>query len=257
MRMDLIDSHCHLYSSKFDSDREEVISRAKENGVSRILLPNIDSSSIGPMLSLSNSHPELCLPMMGIHPCSVGPEIEKDLELVSDWFSKEKFIAVGEIGLDLYWDKTYLKEQLMALEYQFDLALKKDLPAVIHCRDAFEELKPVLDKYSKKDLKAVLHRFTGNIDDAQFCIERGYYLGIGGVYTFKNSGLSEVLSEIGLDRILLETDSPYLAPVPNRGKRNEPAYTRLVAEAISKDLSISFEDVVQATGTNTKRLFEL
>jgi TatD DNase family protein len=250
-----IDTHCHIYSDRFSGDIGQVIERAREAEIGAILMPNIDSGSISSMLKLEEKYPSFCIPMMGLHPCSIQENYKKEIELVRGWFEKRPFLAVGEIGLDLYWDKTRLSEQILALEEQFDLAASLNIPAVIHCREAFHELVPILRKYSKRNLKAVLHCFTGTIEEAKECIDLGYYLGIGGVFTFKNSGLKDVISSIGLDKILLETDAPYLAPVPHRGKRNEPSYVSLVAKAISELLNMELDSVFELTNKNAEELF--
>lgn len=255
--MSLIDTHCHIYAERFDADSSEVMQRARDVGVERILMPNIDSSSIESMLKLEEDYSGYCIPMMGLHPCSVGADLEKEMEIVREWFDRRDFIAVGELGLDLHWDQSTLQDQIKALEEQFEIAIEKGIPAVIHCREAFDELMPVLKRYQPKGLRAVLHCFTGTYEYARECIDMGFYLGIGGVVTFKNGGVKELVEQLGLKNIVLETDSPYLAPVPHRGKRNEPSYVNLVALKISDILELTLEEVIVQTGKNAESLFNL
>ncbi len=255
--MSLIDTHCHIYAERFDTDLSEVLQRARDVGIEKILMPNIDSSSIESMLKLEEEYLGYCIPMMGLHPCSVGADLEKEMEIVREWFDRRDFIAVGELGLDLYWDQSTLQDQIKALEEQFEIAIEKGIPAVIHCREAFDELMPVLKRYQPKGLRAVLHCFTGTYEYARECIDMGFYLGIGGVVTFKNGGVKELVEQLGLTNMVLETDSPYLAPVPHRGKRNEPSYVNLVALKISDILELTLEEVMVQTGKNAESLFNL
>ena len=255
--MDLIDSHTHLYLDQFDSDRKEVIERAMEAGVSKLFLPNIDSSTVKAMLNMQDSFPGTCYAMMGLHPTSVKEDYTKELELVREWFEKERFIAVGEIGIDLYWDKTFQKEQEAAFEQQLKLALQYDLPAVIHARDSFNEIFNVLDKVWEKGMKGVFHSFTGGAEEVRKIAEYDFYFGINGIVTFKNSGLGDVVRDIPVNRIILETDSPYLAPVPKRGKRNESGYITYIAGKLSDLLEISLEDTARLTSENARLLFNI
>ncbi|RME98209.1 MAG: TatD family deoxyribonuclease, partial [Bacteroidetes bacterium] len=225
----LIDTHAHLYSKKFDHDREEMLQRAIAAGVGQFLLPNIDRESIESMLALEAAHPDRCHAMMGLHPCSVQANYQEELAVVRDWLDKRPFLAVGEIGIDLYWDKTYLEEQKEAFLLQVEWALELDLPIVIHARESLDLLIELVRGVGDKRLRGVFHCFTGSLAQAQAIIELGFYLGIGGVATYKNSGLTETLAQLPLSAIILETDAPYLAPVPKRGKRNESAYVRYVA----------------------------
>lgn len=250
------DTHTHLYLKAFDDDRAEVVKKAIEQDVKYMLLPNIDSSSIEPMFELCKQFPENCFPMMGLHPTSVKDNYLDELKIISEWFDKQNFIAVGEIGIDLYWDQTYLKQQEEAFRFQIDLALKKDIPIVIHSRDSFAEIFKVLEDYRDSGINGVFHCFTGTVDEATRAIDLGFYLGMGGVLTFKNSGLDRVLTEIDLNHIVLETDSPFLAPVPFRGKRNESAYINLVANKISQVKNISKEEVASITTQNAIDLFK-
>ena len=226
------DTHTHLYLNAFDEDRDKVVKKAITENVECMLLPNIDRGSVDGLLKLCNKFPDNCFPMMGLHPTSVKDNYREELESVKDWFEKGDFIAVGEIGIDLYWDKTYQKEQEEAFRFQIDLAIDKDLPIVIHSRESFDEIFQVLEDYRNTELKGVFHCFTGTAKQAGLAIELGFYLGIGGVVTFKNSGLDKVVENVDMEHLLLETDSPFLAPMPFRGKRNESSYINLIANKI-------------------------
>ena len=252
--MQLIDTHAHIYLEEFDKDRKEIIRHATERGISDIIMPAIDSSTHEKMIEVHACFPH-CLMMMGLHPCSVKENYLEELDIVSNYIDKHKFYAIGEIGLDLYWDKTFADKQLDAFHKQIELALDHDLPIVIHSRNAIDECIAVVKQYP--DLQGVFHCFSGNEVQANEILETSFYLGIGGVVTFKNSGLDKVISKIGLDRVILETDAPYLAPVPYRGKRNEPGYTRLVAEKLSDLLTIPLEEVAELTTNNAHKLFNL
>ena len=223
--MRLIDTHSHLFLEEFSEDLPQVIERARSAGITHIFMPNIDSTTIDSMLSVCNAYKDYCFPMIGLHPTSVNADYEKELEIVArELKSFNKYIAIGEIGMDLYWDKTFLKEQQIALDKQINWALEYDLPVVIHCRDAFDYIYNVLEPYKNTSLKGIFHSFTGTDDEAARILEfSGFLIGINGVVTFKKSHLPEVLTKIPLEKIVLETDSPYLTPVPNRGKRNESA----------------------------------
>ncbi|MDX2303703.1 MAG: TatD family hydrolase [Microscillaceae bacterium] len=255
--MQLIDSHAHIYAHQFNKDWEEMIAHAFELGVQTIVMPNIDSQSVEGMLSLEEKYPGNCLATMGLHPCSVKADFEKELYEVENWLSKRKFFAVGEMGTDLYWDKTFFPQQQEAFKIQVALAKKHQLPIIIHCRDSFQETLALLAPLKDENLKGVFHCFGGSVEDAQKVIDLGFYLGIGGVVTFKKSGLDQVLPHIDLDYLLLETDSPYLAPVPHRGQRNEPAYIPLIAQKVAEIKGISLEEVAQKTTANSKKLFGL
>ena len=250
------DTHTHLYLNAFDDDRANVVKNAIEQGVKYMLLPNIDSSSIDPMFELCKAFPENCFPMMGLHPTSVKENYKDELEIISGWFEKQNFIAVGEIGIDLYWDQSFQKQQEEAFRFQIDLALKNEIPIVIHSRDSFDEIFNVLEDYRGSGLKGVFHCFTGSLEQANKAIDLGFYLGIGGVLTFKNSGLDKVIAEIDLKHILLETDSPFLAPTPFRGKRNESAYINLVANRLSQIKNIDREEIAKITTQNAIDLFK-
>lgn len=253
--MFLIDTHTHLYSEEFDQDRDAAITRCLENGVKKLYLPNVDSESIPRMLDLEKSYPEVCIAMMGLHPCSVKENYKEELAIVKEWLDKRHFVAVGEIGIDLYWDKTFINEQIEAFNVQMDWAVEKNIPIVIHCRDAFDEIFEVLSKRAKLPT-GIFHCFSGNLEQANKIIGLGgFKLGIGGVLTFKNSGLDKVVEQIDLKHLVLETDSPYLAPMPHRGKRNESSYTKLVAEKLAAIKNCSIEEIASITTQNAKEVF--
>ena len=257
--MQFIDTHSHLYSSQFDEDRTQAINEAISAGVSTILLPNISSEYTKGMLELCDEFPENCFPMMGLHPCDVNEDnIETELLHVEQELAKGKYIAVGEIGLDLYWDKTKLEVQKEAFIHQIELAKEHKLPIAIHVRDSFAEAIEIIEKLNDENLRGVFHCFTGSVEDAQRVISLGgFYLGIGGVLTFKNSGLDKTITEIELQHLILETDAPYLAPAPFRGKRNESKYIINIAEKLSEIHQIDIEEVAKITTLNAKKLFEL
>lgn len=255
--MNFIDTHCHLYLEEFEPDLEAVIARAKRAGITKFLLPNIDKSSVGPMMKVVENYPNLAFPMMGLHPTSVKNDVKDELNSIETWLQKASFIAIGEIGIDLYWDKTFLKQQQEVLDYQLELALKLDLPVVIHMRDSFNEIMDVLEPFQGRGLKGVFHCFTGDYQQAKTILDFGFYLGIGGVITFKNTHLREVISQISLEYILLETDAPYLAPVPYRGKRNESAYIPIVAEKLAEVYRSNIETIAEQTTINAVKLFNI
>jgi TatD DNase family protein len=255
--MQLTDTHAHLYLPQFDNDREETVRRALENGVTRILLPNIDSRSVEPMLKLSANYPGICFPMIGLHPTSVKEDYREQLAVMKGWLKKEKFYAVGEVGIDLYWDKSRLREQEEAFSYQIELSVEHDLPLVIHCRESFNETVTILEKYRDKQLKGVFHAFSGTPEQAEKVINMGFLLGIGGVVTFKNGGIDKILAETGPSRLLTETDSPYLAPAPYRGKRNEPAMIRYTAEKIADICQLPLAEIASITTKNAENLFKI
>lgn len=252
--MNLIETHAHIYLKEFSNDLPQIIENAKEKGVERIYMPNVDHTTIDDMLEVANQYPGYCIPMMGLHPCSVTKGFEKDLYEVEDWLKKGGFAAVGEIGTDLYWDKTFWPEQQEAFRIQADLATKFNLPMVIHCRDTIDETIGLVKETNS--VNGVFHCFTGSLDQANEIINQGFKIGLGGVATFKNGGLEPVMEEVDLKNMVLETDSPYLAPVPYRGKRNEPSYIKLVAERISAVKNISVDEVAEATTTNAIKLFD-
>jgi len=255
--MKLIDTHSHIYSEAFDEDIAEAIQRAKDANVGQIFLPNIDSESIEPMFELVKEYPNFCLPMMGLHPTSVKENYVEELAICEQWLNEEKFIAIGEIGIDLYWDKTYLKEQLFAFEKQLNWAVERKLPAVIHSRDSFSEIFEVLESFKSKKLTGVFHSFTGNLEQANKAIDMGFLLGLNGILTFKNSGLDRVVKEVDTKHLILETDSPYLAPTPKRGKRNESAYVALIAKKLAEIHDLSLAEVTEITSRNAQALFKI
>jgi TatD DNase family protein len=255
----IIDTHAHLYSKEFLEDFDEVVARAKSNGLTKILLPNIDEGSIARMHLLSHDYPDFFVPMMGIHPCYIKKDWEKQLELVESYLSKpNNYCAIGEIGIDLHWDKTLEAEQKLAFTAQIKLAIKYQLPIVIHARESFDEIFEIVDRENCPELRGVFHCFTGTVDQAQHIINYGgFKMGIGGVVTFKNSGLDKVVAEIPLAYLVLETDCPYLPPVPYRGKRNESAYLKLIADKISDIHQLPLSQVAQVTTANAKEMFQL
>ena len=255
--MRLIDTHSHLFLEEFSEDLPQVIERARSAGVTHIFMPNIASTTIDSMLSVCNTYNDYCFPMIGLHPTSVNADYEKELEIVArELRSFNKYIAIGEVGMDLYWDKTFLKEQQIVLDKQINWALEYDLPVVIHCRDAFGYIYNVLEPYKNTSLKGVFHSFTGTDDEAARILEfSGFLIGINGVVTFKKSRLPEVLTKIPLEKIVLETDSPYLTPVPNRGKRNESAYVKDTLMKVSDIYRMSPEAVGRVTSENALKVF--
>ncbi|GAB3225741.1 TatD family hydrolase [Hymenobacter seoulensis] len=253
--MQLSDSHAHVYSEQFKPDQDDMLRRAFEAGVRTIFMPNIDHTSIDAMLEVEAKFPSHCFAQMGLHPCHVTRHFEKELYEVETWLNRRPFAAVGECGIDLYWDKTHLPEQQEALRIQVELARKFNLPLVLHTRDAFRETADIITNAQDGTLRGVFHCFSGTRDEADEAIRLGFKLGIGGVATFKNGGLDKVLPGIELEHLLLETDCPYLAPAPHRGKRNEPAYLPLVARRVAEILGKEVEEVAAATTRNTLALF--
>ena len=250
------DTHAHIYSEEFLPDRESVLSHAREMGVKKIFMPNIDHTSIDAMLEVEMKHPNHCFAMMGLHPCSVKTDFEKELYIAEQWLAKRKFHAVGEIGTDLYWDKTFWEQQKEAFVIQVNWAKKYHLPLVIHCRESMNETLELLEPLADQSLCGIFHCFSGNMEQANRIVAMGFYLGIGGVATFRNGGLDQVLPKLSLDNIVLETDSPYLAPVPHRGKRNEPSYIPLIADKVATLMTLSPEDVQRTTSVNAVKIFE-
>ena len=256
--MHLIDTHTHLFAQQFDEDRSEVVHRALEKGVQQMLLPNIDSSSIQPMLDLCAEFPNNCFPMIGLHPCDVKENYLEELAIFEEWLQKEKFVAIGEIGIDLYWEKITLAIQEDAFRKQVELAKKYKLPIAIHVRDSFDEVLAIIDELNDDNLSCVFLCFTGTEAQANHIINYGVFkLGIGGVVTFKNSGLDKTLSTISIEHLILETDSPYLAPTPYRGKRNESSYVMLVAKKLAEIYGKSMEEIAKITTQNAKELFKI
>lgn len=252
------DSHTHLYLEAFQEDIDAVIRRALDNGVRYLFLPNIDKSSIGPMTELCNRYPEVCYPMMGLHPTSVGEDYAAQLQLVEENHRTGDYRAVGEIGIDLYWDKTFISEQEDAFRRQIRLGFEEGKPLVIHSRESFGEIFRIMDEEYKPGMKGIFHCFTGNYEQAEkITRDYGFLLGIGGVLTFKNSGLAQVIKDIPLEKVVLETDSPYLSPVPYRGKRNESAYLPVIAEHLARVKGCKVSEVAEQTTQNTLDIFGL
>ena len=261
------DTHTHLYSKEFDKDRNVLIQKAIDGGVTRLFMPNVDSESIPGMLQVEKQFPAHCFAMMGLHPCSVNSTYQSELQVVEYWLTKRKFVAIGEIGIDLYWDKTFFEQQQDAFRTQLGFAKKYDLPYIIHSRNSFDETMEIVNEFKADQLKAIFHCFSGNVEQAEQVIASGltagtsmteagnFKLGIGGVVSFKNSGLDKVVEAIDLKHIVLETDAPYLAPMPHRGKRNEPDYLFLVAQKIADIKRISIEEVAAVTTQNSIDVF--
>lgn len=255
--MQLIDTHTHLYLPEFDADRDEAVQRAVSQGICKMLMPNIDTGSVDAMLSAEQRYPGICFSMIGLHPTSVNADFLVELDLLEKIFDKHRFVAIGEIGIDLYWDKTFIEQQLNAFRRQINFALERKLPVVIHSRESFMEVFSVLDEFRGSALRGVLHAFTGGIAEAEKALSLGFKLGIGGIVTFKNSSLSEVVKSVGVGNIVLETDSPYLAPAPHRGKRNESLYICLINKKISELTGLHEERVAEITFNNSGELFNV
>lgn len=256
--MHFIDTHNHLYADAFETDRAEVLQRAIDSGIKQLLLANIDLESINGLMDLSHSNPSVCYPMMGLHPCSVQADYLQVLEQMHPYFDNHPFIAVGEIGIDLYWDKTFKEEQIDAFKRQIQWAKDKNLPIAIHCRDAFDEIAAVLDEVNDEKLSGVFHCFSGSLEQANRVLDYGgFKLGIGGVLSFKNAGLDKVIEQVDMQHIILETDAPYLAPTPYRGKRNEAYYLLHIAEKLADIKGISLSEVAEITTHNAQELFKI
>ena len=255
--MQFIDTHTHLYLPEFSEDRDEAVERAVSSGITMMLMPNIDIHSVGRMLETENRYRSSCYSMIGLHPTSVKEDYLSQLDELESVFTRHKFIAIGEIGIDLYWDKSFIAEQIVAMRRQIAFAIDKDLPVVIHSRDSFPEVFSVLDEFKGRKLRGVLHAFSGNADDAVRAVGMGFKLGIGGVVTFKNSGLDKVLETVGPENLILETDSPYLAPVPHRGKRNESSYICIINKKIADIYGMYEEEMAGITYANSVSLFNL
>lgn len=252
----MIDTHSHIYGPEFDEDRDEVINNALQAGIEKIFLPNINAESISRMFAVASRYPGVCYPMIGLHPEDVKDDWQSVLEDMHQYLPK--VVAVGEAGLDFYWDSTYKKEQIEALEHQISWAKEYDLPLVIHMRKAEQELFEVMDRHKSDDLRGIFHCFSGSKETAQRMLAyEGFVLGIGGVLTFKNCRLSETLKYVPIDRIVLETDAPYLAPVPHRGKRNEPAYVHHVAQFLSQIYNVTLEELNLVTNNRVKSIFNI
>jgi TatD DNase family protein len=252
-----VDTHAHIYHDDFTADRDDMLHRCRTAGVEQVYMPNVDHASIDAMLELESRSAGMCRAMMGLHPCSVKRGFERELYLVEEWLSKRPFAAVGEIGTDLYWDKTLFDEQKEAFTVQVGWAKKYRLPVVIHCRESIDETIALVYQLMDDDLKGIFHCFTGNAQQAEKITKLGFLLGIGGVATFKNGGMDKVLPDVALEHLVLETDSPYLAPVPHRGKRNEPSYIPIVASRLAELKSVTMDEVRRVTTANALNLFNL
>ena len=253
--MQFIDTHTHLYLSDFKDDLNAVIERAMAAGIDRFYLPAISNEHIEAMLAVEKAYPDYCFVMMGLHPCSIKGDYKEELKIVAQWLQQKKIAAVGEIGLDFYWDKTYTEQQYEAFHTQIEYALQYNLPIVIHSRSATNQTIDILQQYVTKGLRGIFHCFGGTIQEAESIIECGFLLGIGGVVTYKNAGLAEVVQQIPLEYMVLETDAPYLTPVPFRGKRNESSYLMYVAEKIAHIKNITLQEVATITTTNAQQVF--
>lgn len=254
--MEWIDTHAHIYDKQFKEDIDEVLARCQDEGVSRVYMPNIDRASIDDMLELEHRFPQQCIPMMGLHPGSVKKDFERELYLVEEWLDRRSFAAVGEIGLDYYWDTTFTSQQKEAFRIQIELAKQHRLPIVIHTRESFEDAIQLVEELNDEQLTGIFHCFTGRQEDAQRIVEAGFYLGLGGVSTFKNSSLKSVIPDLDPERIVLETDSPYLAPTPHRGKRNSPSYIPLIGRQVAEFTDRDVEEVAEITTRNAQHLFQ-
>ena len=251
----LIDTHAHIYLSEFENDLEHVIAKSREAGIEKIFMPNINTNSIDGMLQIENKYKDICVSMMGLHPCYVKENNKDELHNIKSWFEKRSFCAVGEIGIDLYWDKTFVNEQISAFETQINWAKDLDIPVVIHCRDSIDMTIEIVKKLQDGKLKGIFHCFSGDHEHAKKIIDLNFLLGIGGVVTFKNGGIDKVISDIALNNIVLETDSPYLAPSPHRGKRNMPSYLQIVASKIAELKKCEINEVARVTTENAKSIF--
>lgn len=254
--MNLIDTHAHIYLSEFENDIDEIINQSIDVGIEKIFMPNIDSSSIGDMLHLEEKYENYCVPMIGLHPCYVKKNYMKELDIISSWVEKRKFCAVGEIGIDLYWDKSFLEEQIIVFETQINWAKNHDIPIIIHCRDSIDMTIDIVKKHQDGKLRGIFHCFSGDDQHTKRIIDLGFFLGIGGVVTFKNGGLDKVIPNVNLKNIVLETDSPYLAPSPFRGKRNEPSYLYHIAKRVAELKDCEITEVAHVTTENAKNIFK-
>ena len=253
--MRFIDTHAHLYSSPLNENREAIIQNAINNGIDTIIMPAIDSATLESMLELEAAYPNNCIAMMGLHPCSVKENVQQELDIVEAQLKKRKFIAIGEIGLDYYWDKTFIQQQIEAFTIQMQWALEKQLPIVIHTRNAMGETIEAVKPFAKKGLRGIFHCFSGSQESAQQIISMGFHLGLGGVLTYKNAAVAEAIKEIPMSHLVLETDAPYLSPVPYRGKTNEPAFMIEVAKKLADIKNIPIQEVAAITTHNAKAVF--
>jgi len=254
--MNLVDTHTHLFLPEFDADRVDMMQRALDKRVARFFLPNIDGTTVASLLKTCDEFPSNCFPMIGLHPCSVDANYEKQLAEIKGWFGKRKFYAVGEIGIDLYHDTTYVEQQKVAFRTQIEWAKEMNLPIIIHCRNSFNEVMDIVTKLHDDRLKGIFHCFSGTVEEAKRVMDlKSFKMGIGGVVTYKKSTLPQVLKEIPLSHIVLETDSPYLTPVPFRGKRNESSYLWYVADKLSEIYRVPIEEIAAVTTQNAMEVF--
>ena len=255
--MNLVDTHAHLFLDEFKNDLDEVVQRARDSGVSKVFLPNVDRSNFQRMMDISERFENFCFPMIGLHPTSVKKNYLEELQHLISFVDKYKFFAIGETGIDLYWDKTFFKEQQDAFIRQIKLAKERRLPVIIHSRNSYNEIFEIMDEHHGDGLTGIFHSFTGNTEQASKIIDYGFMIGIGGIVTFKNSGLDRVVAEIPLESIVLETDSPYLSPVPRRGKRNEPSYLAHTAEKMAEIYQLPADEVARITTKNALQLYSI
>ena len=255
--MVFIDTHAHIYLEPFKDDYEEIINAALKASVNNIFMPNIDSTTIDKMLRLERQYDSVLSSMMGVHPCSINENFEQELKIAEEWLSKHEFAGIGETGTDLYWDQTFIDQQKTSLEVHIDWAKKYSLPIILHSRDSLEITIDLVEKNHNGNLKGIFHCFSGDINQAKRIIDLGFYLGIGGVLTFRNSGMASMLEDISPEHLVLETDSPYLAPVPHRGKRNEPSYIPAIAEKLATVYDMSVSKIAKITSDNARRVFHI
>lgn len=252
----MIETHAHIYAEQFKEDINAVIERAQTDGIARIYMPNIDHTSIDDMLELEAKHPSYCIATMGLHPCSVKKDFEKELYIVEEWLTKREFVAIGEMGTDLHWDKSFIDEQVEAFRIQAGWAKQYKKPIIIHCRESLDMTIDLVEELKDDDLTGVFHCFNGSIQQAERIKELGFHIGLGGVSTFKNAGMDKVIAGIDLSNVVLETDSPYLAPVPHRGKRNEPSYIKLIAQKVADYSQKPLDEINSITTENANKLFQ-
>ena len=255
--MEFIDTHCHLFLPEFDTDRDKVIQGGLKSNVKKFVLPNVDTSTIDDLISLAKTYPAHCFPLAGLHPSSVEEDYESELHEIKKIIDNGRFYGIGEIGLDYYWDRTFEEEQLKALKIQLEWALELKLPAIIHIRDSFDETCKVIEDTGNGMSRGIFHCFTGTLDQARRAIDLGFSLGIGGILTFKNAGLDKVLKEIPMEHLILETDAPYLAPVPKRGKRNEPAFLPYIAKKLAEIKNLDVHQIAEQTSHNARVIFSI
>jgi TatD DNase family protein len=253
----IIDTHCHIYLEEFDSDRQNVIDAAVAEGVEKIILPNIDFSSINKMMEVKNRNHEIFELALGLHPTSVKADYKQDLEQIFENFDSNKYVGIGEVGIDLYWDTTFLKQQKDVFDFQIEIAKKHDLPVIIHSRNSFDEIIDVLKPHIGSEIRGVFHCFPGDYLQAKKVIDFGFHIGIGGVLTYKKSNMPDVVTRVPLESILLETDAPYLSPVPMRGKRNEPSFLKHIALSMAQITGNTYDQICTITTKNAKSLFKL